>query len=114
MDHPEEIKHPKMSEEDARAAIEHRDALLNVRAVLATSSGREFFKYLFKMFQVTELPDRGLEGPELFDTLGYLRAGNSVFKLVAEADAASAGNLLAQNEKERYAQIYKDAHIGQS
>lgn len=91
-----------LSPEDIREAIEHRDMLLDIRALLATSSGKNFFKYLFKHFQVGELPEMGLDGTMLADTLGFLRAGNSVFKLVAEADAEMAGKFLAENEKEKY------------
>lgn len=101
-----------MAEEDRKAAIEHRDVLLAIRAVLATSSGKTFFKYLFKHFEVAQLPEIGIEGTLLADRLGFLRAGNSIFQLVAEADAEAAAQLLAHNEKERYAKLYADAQIG--
>ncbi len=101
------------SQEDYAEAIEHRDALLDIRAILASASGLRFLKYLFKTLDVTELPEIGLEGNLLHDRLGFLRAGNSIFKLVAEANAEIAGDLLAKNEKERYAKIYADAKIGQ-
>jgi len=41
-----------------------------------------------------------------------LRAGNSIFKLASEANPVAAATLLAEIEKERYAQIYQDANIG--
>lgn len=104
----------EMSQEEIKEAIEHRDVLMEIRAILATNSGKKFFKYLFKHLEVNELPPLGLEGSFLSDKLGYLRAGNSIFKLVAEANADIAGALLAQNEKDRYAQMYADAKIGQS
>jgi hypothetical protein len=47
------------------------------------------------------------------DKLGFLRAGNSIFKLVAEANAQAAADILAQNEKDRYAKLYAEAQIGQ-
>lgn len=97
------------SQEEVAEAIEHRDALLDIRAILATSSGRNFFKYLFKHLEVGELPQLGLEGSLLMDKLGFLRAGNSIFKLVAEADAQIAANILAMNEKERYAKLYSQS-----
>ncbi len=100
------------SEEEIKEAIEHRDVLLDVRAVLATNSGKKFFKYLFKHLEVTELPQFGLEGTMLSEKLGFLRAGNSIFKLIAEADANFAGAVLAEIEKERYAQMYANAQIG--
>jgi hypothetical protein len=102
------------TEEEIKEAIEHRDVLLAIRAVLATVSGRVLFKYLFKHFGVTELPQIGLDERILSENLGFLRAGNSIFKLVAEANAEVAGELLATIEKDRYAQAYADAKIGTS
>lgn len=103
----------ELTQEEVAEAIEHRDMLLDVRAILATTSGRNFFKYLFEHFEVTQLPDLGLEGNLLMEKLGFLRAGNAIFKLVAEANAEMAATLLAQNEKDRYAKLYSDAQIGQ-
>lgn len=99
-------------QEEISEAIEHRDVLLDIRAILAISSGRNFFKYLFKHLEVTELPPLGLEGSLLMDKLGFLRAGNSIFKLVSEADAQAAASILAANEKERYAKLYAESQIG--
>jgi hypothetical protein len=103
----------ELSAEERRMAMEHRDALLNVRAILTTAEGKGFFKYLFKTFDVNELPEVGMEGTFLADRLGFLRAGNSIFKLVAEADAHQAGELLAVVEKERYVDL-QNAQNGRS
>lgn len=97
-----------LSEEERKEAIEHRDMLLDLRAVLATVSGKKVFKYLYKHLGVSELPEFGMTGDLLMDRLGYLRAGNAVFKLVSEADAELSGEILAKVEKEKYAQIYAD------
>lgn len=103
---------PALSEEELKEAIEHRDVILAIRAVLATSSGKFLFKYLFKHLEVAQLPEIGMEGTLLADKLGFLRAGRSIFELAAEADAERAGQLLAENEKERYAKLYASAQIG--
>lgn len=103
-----------LNAEDIKIAIEHRDVLMDIRAILATTSGRNFFKYLFKNFEVTNLPELGLEGIFLHDKMGFLRAGNSIFKLVCEANAEMAASILAQNEKDRYAELYAESKIGQS
>lgn len=110
-DPPEHLTVPA---EDFREAQERRDVLLHLRSVLKTQSGQEVFKYLFKHFEVTKLPDVGLTDELLRDKLGFLRAGQIVFELASEADAVIASNLLAQNERLRYAQTYKDAGIGTS
>lgn len=101
-----------LSPEEQREAIEHRDMLMALRAVLTTGHGRHFIKYLFKEFEVGELPQLGEEGIFLHDKLGFLRAGNAIFKVVAEANADVAGSLLAEIEKDRYAKLYASAQIG--
>lgn len=100
-----------MSQEERKLAAEHRDAHLDARAILATASGRRFFKYLFKNLDVGQLPELGLEGNFLHDKLGSIRAGNEIFKLIAEAHPELAGLLLAEVEKERYEQLYKEQNI---
>ena len=98
-----------MDDESFQEAIEHRDILLDIRLLLSNPAGQRFFKYLFKHFQVGELPEMGLDGVLLADTLGFLRAGNSVFKLVAEANTEVAGRLLAENEKDKYDRLRKQS-----
>lgn len=101
-----------MTEQERRIAIEHQEVLTDIRAILTTSSGLRFFKYLFKHLGVAELPELGLEGNILMDKLGSLRAGQSVYKLVTEANAEIAGSLLAQKEKDLYAALYDDYGSG--
>ena len=101
-----------MTDEERREAIEHRDMLLNLRALLATASGQHFIKYLFKNFDVGEVPELGLEGSLLMDRIGFLRSGKAIFKIVAEANAEIAGNLLAEIEKERYAELLSASENG--
>lgn len=101
-----------LTQEEVAERIEHRDVLLNIRAVLATASGKEFVKYLFKHFGVGELPEIGLDGSLLMDKIGFLRAGTAIFDLVAEAEPDQAANLLAQNVKERNAKIYAENEQG--
>ncbi len=94
-----------MDQEEISERTEHRDALLNVRQILSTVSGRAYFKYLFKNLEVGQLPELGLDGLLLHDKLGFLRAGRSIFELAAEAEPMIAAQILAQNEKERYAKL---------
>ncbi len=102
-----------MGQEEISAALKHRDVILNIRAILATKTGTEFFKYLFEVFGVADLPDIGLEGQLLFEQIGFLRAGKSIFKLVCEADFETAGRLLAKTEKDKYDELYKEFENGQ-
>lgn len=107
------MKPPERTPEELSEALEHRDLLLHVRAVLATVSGRHFFRYIFRHLNIRDLPELGLEGQILFERLGFLRASNAIFEIVAEASPELAGQLIAENEKERYARLYAEAHIGQ-
>lgn len=102
-----------MTEEEQREAIEHRDVILHIKAILATSSGKNFFKYLIKHFDTGEVPELGLTGDLLMDRLGFLRAGNSIFNLLAEANYETAGELLAIVTKEKHATLYQEIHDGQ-
>ncbi len=95
----------EFDEQVRKEALEHGNMLLALRAILATEHGRTFFKYLFKTFQVNELPAQGVDGMMLHDTLGYLRSGRAIFKIAAEANAIVAAELLAQNEKEAYDEL---------
>jgi hypothetical protein len=96
------------SDDDLKFAREHRDVLLHLRVVLNTNEGREVFKYLFKHLEVGNLPQPGMEPIEQADVLGKLRAGNSIFKMVSEANHIVAGDLLAKIEKERYDELYAE------
>lgn len=102
------------AEELRKEAIEHRDVVLDLRAVLGTPAGMRFIKYLFKSFDVAQMPELGLEGMALFERLGFLRAGNSIFKIASEASFEHSAKLLAEIEKERYEILYANAQIGQT
>jgi hypothetical protein len=88
---------------------EHHAVLSSLQVVMSTKEGRHFVKYLLKSFDVTEPPPIGMQGELLHAHLGLLRAGNSVFKLVCQANPDIAGQLVAQVEKEKYEQILFEA-----
>lgn len=98
-------------DQEQKEALEHRDVLLALRAIIQTEHGRKLFKYLFKTLQVNELPAKGLDGDILHDTLGYLRSGREIFKIVAEADADVAAKLMAEIEKDNYAELLASQNI---
>ncbi len=106
---PQEEYLKEEQSEEIKERLRHRDALLDIQAILATKSGRNFVKYLFESFDVGELPIIGLTGEFLADHLGFLRAGNSIFKIIAQANAEVAGSILAQVQKEKNAQIDYEA-----
>ena len=93
-----------MLSEEEREYILERDAIMNLGSVLKTQPGREFMKYLFRTMLVGDVPPAGLSGELLHDMLGAMRAGKTVYNLAAQADAEVVATLMAQNEKERYAQ----------
>lgn len=96
---------------DRQEALEHRDTLLAINSILREPHGEKFFKYLFKNLEVGNLPDQGLEDNRLHESLGFLRAGNSIYKLVCESDPEIAGNILSKIERERYERIAERSRI---
>lgn len=96
---------------ERQSELEHRDVLLSIAAILKTKEGLQFFKYLFKHLEVATVPDQGMEGNALHDFLGFLRAGNSIYKLVCEADFKTAADLLAKLEREKYERLVEQHRI---
>lgn len=103
---------PQISDEEMKERVEHRDALLDINAILMTDAGLRFFRYLFKNLDVGEVPELGLEGNFLHEKIGALRVGHSLFKLTSEANFEKAAKLLAQVEKEKYEKLYAPSPEG--
>lgn len=98
--------------EEMKEQAEYQLVLMDIQSVLATKSGKNFVRYLFKNLDVGDFPPIGVDENYLRDRLGFLRAGNSVFKLVAQANPVDAGAILAQIEKEKYVQETLDLQQG--
>lgn len=90
------------NEQDRKSQLEHRDILLAINVILKQKEGLDLFTYLFKHFDVACVPERGMTGEDLQEYLGFLRAGNSIFKLVSEADSEIAAKILALTERKKY------------
>ena len=88
-------------DEEIQEGLEHNQTLSDIVAVLSTPSGERFMRYLFKHFEVGELPDLGLMNDLLYDKLGSLRPGRALFRLVAQADPRMAGLIMASLETEK-------------
>ncbi len=98
-------------EKQRKEDIEHRDVLLAIGSLLKTPEGLNLFKYLFKNFEVANLPDKSLEGIELHEALGFLRAGNSIYKLACESASEIAGSIIAKIERERYEDLREQFRV---
>ena len=98
-------------EQERKEAVEHRDVLLSIASIINTDEGRKLFRYLFKTLDVTELPTVGMEGNALYEYLGFLRAGNSIFKLACQASSDTAASIIAKIERERYDDLYHESRI---
>lgn len=107
----EELESERLEEEERRIRVEHASALKNIKAILGTPYGKNFIKYLFVNLEVGMLPEIGSEGNWLFEKLGFLRSGNQIFKLIAEADPENAAKILAEIEKERYETILRTSQM---
>lgn len=93
--------------QEIQERIEHQDVLLALGAIMKTKQGFQIIKYLYKHLDVMCTPEYGMEGNILFEYLGHLRAGNSIFKLASEADPEISASILAQLEREKYEYINK-------
>lgn len=98
-------------EKERQESLEHRDVLLAISYILSTAEGRKLFTYLFKNFNVAELPDKTMDANELHEYLGFLRAGNSIYKLACEADSDIAASLLSKLERTRYDNLCEQYRI---
>lgn len=61
-----------------------------------------------KHFAVGELPEIGLPDDIKAEYIGFLRAGQSLFEIVSQADSMAAGLILAQIQKEKF-NVLKDS-----
>lgn len=100
----------EITTEELKELKKHQEVILDLQLILNTKHGRNFVKYLFESFDVaSELPPIGCDEAFIRDRLGFLRAGNSIFKLAAQANPEVAGTLLGQIEKEKYETLLYDS-----
>lgn len=91
--------------------LEHRDVLMAIAVILKSKEGIQLFKYLFKTLDVTGLPDPLMEEKALFEYLGFLRAGNAIYKLVCEADFEIGASILSKIERDKYDDLLEQHRI---
>lgn len=91
--------------------IEHQKVVGDLQAILATKSGRGFFKYLLKTLDLTELPKPGMDEDLKNEYLGFLRAGREILRLVSQANPSVAGTILMEIEKEKYDELTNPPHV---
>lgn len=94
-----------------RESIKHRDVLLAIASILQTDEGIRLFSYLFESLDVAVTPEQGLKGEMLHDRIGFLRAGNSIYKLACEADWKQAALILTKTERSRYDSLIEQYRI---
>lgn len=82
--------------------IEHDMMLSNIKILIKQPTGRAFIKYLLKHFGVGELPPLNIDESFRQDMIGFLRAGESIFNICAQADSIETGLILAEIKKEKY------------
>lgn len=92
---------------------EHETMLLDLSHIMATPQGQNFVKYMFKHFGVGELPAINIPDKLRDEYIGFLRAGQSIFEVVSQADSNRAGLILAQIKKEQYDVYAKQDSNGQ-
>lgn len=103
-----------MTQQDLKDRLEHESILQAIQVVMSSPHGKTFIKYLFKSFNVGDLPYVGCRGEDLLELTSFLRAGNSIYKIVLEASPELTGKLLAEMEKDRADEIRKTFIDGSS
>jgi len=103
-----------LEERERKEAKEHQDVLIAIATLLKHREGIQLFRYMFKNFEVMTTPPLGMHGMDLHEYLGFLRAGNSIYKLACEADSESAASILAKLERDRYAELYEQHRTDES
>lgn len=97
-----------VSEEDRKKLADHAVIVRHLGNILGTDSGKIFFKYFIENFSVGEVPEFGLDGNDLHDKIGFLRASKMVFELMSQANQKVAADLFASVQKEKYERLYKE------
>lgn len=100
--------------EEAKARLNEQHVLEDVKKILISKEGRNFMKYLFESFEVGMLPQPGLPSDFLREQLGFLKAGNSIFKFAVTASPEIAASILATIERERHVQAINAAQTERS
>jgi uracil phosphoribosyltransferase len=90
-----------MTQQELQEALDHENILKSIRVVLNRPEGRQFIKYLFKTFNALDFPPVGMNDRDLLEFMSFLRAGNSIFKIVLEASPELTGGIISEIEKER-------------
>lgn len=101
------------AEKELQEHREHKEVLIAIAHILKTKEGLQLFTYLFKNLDVTMLPDRGMQANDLQEYLGFLRAGNSIYKLACEADSETSASIIAKLERKRYEDTYEQYRLEQ-
>lgn len=81
---------------------EHEQMLIDLNFILQRLDGQRLFKYLFKHFGVLDLPPLNIDPDFRLDMMGYLRAGRALFEIASQANAQTAGLILAEIQKEKH------------
>lgn len=71
-----------------------------ITKVMGSHEGRTFVKYLLDSFNVFNAAPIGLYGDQLIDYNSYLRAGNTILKLILKNNPELTGTLITEMEME--------------
>lgn len=91
----------QLIQQELEAAQEYQNVLTAIGVIMSSAHGKRFIKYLLKSFDFGGFPPTGLRGDDLLEYTAFLRAGNSVYKMILEAAPELTGQLVTEMEKER-------------
>ncbi len=91
----------QLIQKEKEERLEHQNTLTSINIMMSNPHGKRVIKYLLKSFDYGGFPPTGLRGEDLLEYTAFLRAGNSVYKMILEASPELTGDLITEMEKER-------------
>lgn len=88
-------------QQELEESNKYEEVKKSIAVLLSSKHGRNFIEYLFENFMVGEAAPKGLNDRDLIDYTSMLRVGNSIYKLVLEAEPTLTGQLIATIEVRR-------------
>jgi hypothetical protein len=95
------MTHEQIMQKEREERLEYDNNQLAIQTVMARPDGKKLIKYLLKSLDFGGFPPTGLQGNDLIEYVAFLRAGNSIYKMILEAAPELTGQLITDMEKER-------------
>ncbi len=81
--------------------LEYENVIKSIQVIMSRPEGKKFLKYLLNSLDFGAFPPVGLYGEQLIEHTAFLRAGNTIYKMILEASPELTGQLITEIEKDR-------------